>query len=288
MKTIPAGLEALLAMDATTMVHCWKVTREDDTVFGFTEHDKTLTFDSVDFEAGAALNPTEISTSIGLSVDNFDVQGVFQSEFITEEDLSNGLYDNALVEVYWVNYEDVSERILLGRGFMGNVRWGELAFTAEYRSLAQKLQEPTGRTYTKTCDAELGDSRCSVDLDALTVTGTVDEVISNTAFSLDAVGMNLTRDYYSNGIIVFEGSFRYEIKSHNENRIDLWEEPALNITTSTTFSLKPGCNNTFSVCKSKFNNEVNFRGFPFIPTQDFLQRVAKKAGKNDGSSLFNN
>jgi uncharacterized phage protein (TIGR02218 family) len=288
MKTLPTGLTELLTLNATTMVHCWKVTREDDTVFGFTEHDKTLTFDSVDFEAGAALNPTEIATSIGLSVDNFDVQGVFQSEYITETDLSNGLYDNALVEVYWVNYEDVSERVLLGRGFMGNVRWGELAFTAEYRSLAQRLQEQSGRTYTKTCDAELGDSRCGVDLDALAVTGTVGAILTTKSFTLTSASMNTSQDYYSNGIIIFDTDYPYEVKSHNGNDIELWEVPALNITTSTTFTLKPGCDNTFETCKAKFDNVVNFRGFPFIPTQDYLQRVAKTTGTNDGSSLFNN
>ena len=47
MKTVSAGLEAHLALEATTLATCWKVTRTDGTVYGFTSHDKDLVVSGV-------------------------------------------------------------------------------------------------------------------------------------------------------------------------------------------------------------------------------------------------
>ena len=38
------------------------------------------------------------------------------------------------------------------------------AFTAEVRGLSERLAQESGRLYTATCSADLGDGRCSIDL----------------------------------------------------------------------------------------------------------------------------
>ena len=63
-----------------------------------------------------------------------------------------------------MNWAEVSERVLMRRGAIGQVRRGQLGFVAEVRSLAHVLNQTVGRTFQHACDAELGDARCSVDL----------------------------------------------------------------------------------------------------------------------------
>jgi uncharacterized phage protein (TIGR02218 family) len=39
-------------------------------------------------------------------------------------------------------------------------------------------------------------------------------------------------------------------------------------TIGDTYSLSAGCNKLLTTCRDKFNNVVNFRGFPHVPGSD--------------------
>ncbi len=58
MKTLGA-LETHLLTGATTLSWCWRITRADGQVFGFTDHDRSLTFDGTTFESESVLVPSE-------------------------------------------------------------------------------------------------------------------------------------------------------------------------------------------------------------------------------------
>ncbi|WP_310417958.1 DUF2163 domain-containing protein [Mycoplana sp. BE70] len=51
MRRIPSELADHLAGDATTVCQCWRVTRRDGTVLGFTEHDRDLVFAGLTYRA---------------------------------------------------------------------------------------------------------------------------------------------------------------------------------------------------------------------------------------------
>ena len=99
MKTFPAGLQAHLDTGATTLAWCWKVERGDRTILGFTDHDRDILFDGVTFAAATGFTASEVVSSLGLSVDNLDVEGALAAAAITEADLGAGLYDGAMVEL---------------------------------------------------------------------------------------------------------------------------------------------------------------------------------------------
>jgi len=48
-----------------------------------------------------------------------------------------------------------------------------------------------------------------------------------------------------------------------------------------------GCGKTWEICRSKFSNGANHRGFPHIPGNDAAYQTAKTGGVNDGGSFFN-
>ena len=42
--------------------------------------------------------------------------------------------------------------------------------------------------------------------------------------------------------------------------------PALySIQAGDAFTIRPGCDKTFQTCQAKFDNALNFRGFPHVP-----------------------
>jgi uncharacterized phage protein (TIGR02218 family) len=135
MKSLPPGLQAHLDEGTTTLAWCWRIVRSDGVTFGFTDHDRPLAFEGTTFEPESGFTASELRSSADLSVDAQDAEGVLRSDRITETDILDGRWDNAEVEVWRVNWSDTSQRVLLRRGAIGQIRRGRLAFVAEVRSL---------------------------------------------------------------------------------------------------------------------------------------------------------
>ena len=160
MRTLDIGFRSHVESGATTLATCWQVTRTDDVVLGFTDHDQTLTFDGVDYLP--MLDGTEMPARLGGQVDTGEVIGVLRSDAIGEDDITAGLFDGAEVETWRVNWRDVSQRVLLRRATIGEIVREDGQFRAELRSGQQALNRVRGRVYSPLCDAVLGDARCTV------------------------------------------------------------------------------------------------------------------------------
>lgn len=268
MKAISGALLAHIQGEVTTLATCWKITRKDATVLGFTTHVEDLTISGVSYQADAgSYSASAISSTSDLSVDNLDLNAIFDSASITEADLLAGKYDYAAVQIFLVNYTDLSQGVLILRaGTIGEVKADGGKFTAELRGLAQALQQVVGRTYQKRCDADLGDSRCTVALGPHTVTGTVSSASQKDVFVSSSVptrrGGKLT---WTSGLNV---GLSMEVKSLSGSTIRLVQDMAYTITAGDGYSVYAGCDKLLSTCKSPFNNVINFQGFPFIPGPD--------------------
>ncbi len=104
MKALPPALQAHLDSGATTLAWCWRLARADGTHLGFTDHDRDLTFDGTTFEAASGFTATDIKDAVGLGVDNLEVSSALRSDALNEDDLAAGLYDDAAVEIWRVNW----------------------------------------------------------------------------------------------------------------------------------------------------------------------------------------
>ncbi len=280
MRSIAQDLETHLLSGTTTLCHCWKVIRHDGTIQGFTDHDGRLSFDGVDYEAESGFVGSESLSRIGLSVDTMEVHSALSSGQLVEEDLSKGLYDNAAVELYLVNWQNVTQRLILKSGNIGEVRRGSAAFMAEIRGLAHNLQQPQGRLYQSTCDAELGDARCGVDLNHASYSATV--VVTNVASdqSIETDGLNgFASTWFQGGRVEWlsgpNAGTISEVKSHQNindqiTELRFWQRLVFLPFIGDSFKITAGCDKCFGTCTTKFTNQANFRGFPHMPGNDFI------------------
>jgi uncharacterized phage protein (TIGR02218 family) len=264
-------------------------------VFGFTDHDLALTFDDTTFEPDSGFTASELRASDDLGVDAQDAEGVLSSGRITEGDIAAGLWDGAAVEVWRVNWADTSQRVLLRRGAIGEVRRGKIAFTAEMRSMAHVLDQPVGRTFQATCDAVLGDARCGVNLESAGFkgSGAVASVLRDRAFT--ATGLGAFADgLFTFGTLVWDTGTnagatvevaRFEKAASGTVTVTLVEAPVQAITASDSFTIRAGCDKLFATCRDVFANTDNFRGFPHIPGNDTVLRYAGQGRANDGRVL---
>jgi len=284
-------MQAHLDDGTTTLAWCWRLTRADGQVFGFTDHDKTLNFDGTDFEPDSGFTASEIQAGSDLSVDAQDAEGALSSTRITETDIVGGLWDNAEVEVWRVNWADTSQRALLRRGAVGEIRRGKVSFVAEVRSLSHVLNQTVGRTFQATCDATLGDARCGVNLEdpAYKGTGHISGTPGSHGFTAAGIG-SFAADWFTFGTVEWTSGanagrsseiIRHQVDASGTVTITLLEAPVKGMAAGDSFDIRAGCDKSIGICASKFINQDNFRGFPNIPGNDTILRYATKKDRND-------
>jgi uncharacterized phage protein (TIGR02218 family) len=273
MRTLSPELAAHLAQEVTTLATCWNVTRRDGTVLGFTDHDANLTYQYVIYKARTGMTPTAVTSSLGLAVDNLDIEGFLNDESITQEEILAGKYDDARVEVFLVNYQNLAAgKIMLTSGWLGQVTLQGQQFVAELRGVSEKLQQTIGEVYSPTCRANLGDARCKKNLAAFTVTGTVSSVVSAERFR--DVARSEVSGYFSYGTVTFTSGantgFQTEIREFLNGDFSLFIPTPKLLQVGDGYQAIAGCDKRLDTCIVRFGNALNFRGEPHVPGTDKL------------------
>lgn len=282
MKPISNELAAHIAGEVTTLATCWKLTRRDGTVMGFTNHDRDLTIGGIPYKASTGFTPSAIENTDSLSVDNLEVEGMLTSGSMTEADILAGLYDFAEIEIFQVNYADLSQGTLpLKRGWLGEVSLRKQQFVAEVRGMSQRLSQTIGELYSPSCRATLGDGRCKVNLAEHTVTGAVTTHASNQQF-MDS-SRNEASATFASGLMTFTGGantgLSMEVKeyihaSDTGGQFVLVLPMPYTVSDGDGYSLTKGCDKTLATCKQRFDNLLNYRGEPHVPGLDRMLETA--------------
>lgn len=294
MRVLPAGLQAHLDGGATTLCWCWRLTPRLGVPLGFTDHDRDLAFDGTSFEAATGFTASEIRESVGLSVDNLEVASALVSARLDEARLSAGDFDDAGVEIFRVNWQDVPQRLLMRRGSIGEVRRGPSSFIAEVRGLSHYLQQPKGRLIQFTCDADIGDARCGIDLSSPTyrAEGTVSSIANPRMFDIAGIG-SYEPGWFSRGVAtVLSGANAgrsVEIKRHRSDgdlaSVELWQPLIDALVIGDGIRLTVGCDKQPGTCATRFANLVNYRGFPHIPGNDFVTTYARPGDSSGAGAI---
>ena len=292
MRSIPSALQAKLDSGATTLARCWIATRRDGVVLGFTDHDRDLTIDGVTCRAGTGFTASEATSRFDLSVDGSEISGAFSDDTLTEADLAAGRYDAAGLVTWLVDWSDISLKVLIARGTLGEVRREGQAFTAELRGLADALAQDSGRLYTARCGADLGDGKCRIDLTSSTFRGSGAVTTIESTSIVAVAGLDGFADgWFTAGRLTWSGGanngLAMEVKQHRVAAgsvlISLWQAMPEPIVTGDTFAITAGCDKSFATCRDRFANTDNFRGFPQIPGNDFVVSYPLPGSPDNGS-----
>lgn len=277
----------------TTLCRAWAITRTDGVVYGFTDHDQTLQFDGYSFKAGTGLTALALQQATGLSVDNTEAIGGLSDASVRETDINAGRFDGADVRCWQVNWADVSVRWLMFRGSIGQLRRAGGAFHAELRGLSEALNRPLGRVYQTPCTAVLGDAACTFVLDTpgYFEDRPVEQAIRGQEFRWqDLAGFE--PGWFARGQLEIlsgagkglKGVIKQDRSEAVERVIELWHPIRAEVLPGDMLRLQAGCDKRMQSCRLKFNNLVNYQGFPDIPGEDWVMSVPKHNGVNTGGS----
>lgn len=284
MKSVPTALANHIAQPVTTLALCWNITRNDGTSILGTSADFDIVVPSGayagTYKAASGISGSNIVSGNDLSVDNLEVAGstlpIVSVLGLSAADIEAGLFDNAQCVLFAVNWASPSDgQLVLRFGTLGNIsRTAEGQFTAELRGLAQRLTQPIIRTYSATCDADLGDTRCGVDMTSRTFTGAISSVVSDRVVTITCSASPAAQ--FTHGSLKFtsgaNSGYTREIKLGSlTNQIELFEPFPNVVTVADAFIIKQGCDKQIGTCRDTFSNVYRFRGLGvFTPTVNSL------------------
>lgn len=293
MRRIEPELQARLDSGATTLCRCWKIRRRDGVDLGFTDHDVSLRFGGVTFEAESGLDASALQTANGLSVDNGQARGALSSDAISEDDIRVGLYDAAEIWQWLVDWRRPDLRVLMFRGHLGEIRRTDGSFEVELRGLAERLNVPVGRSILRTCDRVLGDAKCGVDRTQPSFSAEVVAGSESSGVRIVCAGLGtFAPRWFAQGAVTWlDGAnagraqtIRSDSSVGGQRILELWQEPGRPLQPGDRLKVVAGCDKRADTCRKKFNNILNFRGFPHIPGEDWVTAYPKEGFVHDGSS----
>ena len=286
------GLLAHLKTGATHVAHAWAITRGDGVVLGFTDHDRDFEFETIQFRADSGLSALALEQGVGLASDNSEAIGALSDAAIKESDIDAGRFDGGLLTCWIVNWSDVDQRQILFSGTIGEIRRAGGGFTAELRGLADPLNQPMGRVYQKPCGAVLGNAACGVDLNAPGYATEVPVIAAGEGWVEVAPLPDYEAEWFTRGRLdVLDGAaadlssaVKRDLIQTDTRRFELWQELRAELAPDDLIRVQAGCDKRMDTCRFKFNNILNYQGFPDIPGEDWLMAQPAATGQSTGGS----
>lgn len=271
----------------TTECQIWIIRRTDGEIYRFTTHDQLINWRGHDYKPCAGLRASAVASAmVSTGNDAGDVQavGILSDDDISEQDVADGLFDGARIQVWRVNWRRPQETpVRLVRGILTSAQHDGLTYTASVQTPVSRLStQPLLEVHTASCRWDFTDSRCTINAnsvtDNLTVTG-VFAINAITQAHRRAFRANSTRNdnYYDFGTATFTSGQNAgrssEIKSFVGGVVTLWDPMPYAIASGDSVRLMAGCNKTKDHCMNKWSNFENFGGFPDIPGLDSISQT---------------
>lgn len=294
MKALEQEIHKHLGSEVTTICRCWIIERSDGSKIGFTDHDQDIFLEGVSCERDAGAEPSGVEERIGLNINSAEVSGALQSEYIKADDIHAGLYDNARVKIFIVNWSAPSQYFLDHVYLVGNITQEDGLYRMELRGLLSQLDQTQGKHFIKRCQADLGDERCRVSLEEsqFSAIGSISQTSSSLLFtvtgldSYDAGWFRSGRLTWTQGANVGKS---VQVTEHSKITsaviLQLWEPQSAQVSIGDKFRILTGCDKLFSTCKQKFSNTNNFRGFPHMPGNQIILSNSSNSDNFDGGPI---
>lgn len=256
-----------------TVATFWRVVRRDGVTLGFTTHDEDLWFNGLLHRAVPGMLPSAIRRSADFEPDSAEVEGALSHDSISSSDLASGRFDSARVAIGLVDWQTLENHVLY-RGAIGSVIEEEGKFTAQLASRKAELQrDPVPRT-SPTCRASFCGPGCGLSAARFTQEATAASV-DLSANSVTLAGISDLAPFTGGLLRWVDGPLAglyAEIIGPAGAALVLGTPIDAAVPVGTRVAVRQGCNRTIQTCASRFGNQANFRGEPFLPGNDLIAR----------------
>lgn len=172
-----------------------------------------------------------------------------------------------LVTIYRLHRTDTNhEKISYWKGRVLSVKADGKKVMLECESIFSSLKRTGLRArYERSCRHTIFDNRCNVSIELYRLAGTVQYQSSSliTVTGISAMPTN----YYAGGMAKdIDGNYRFIVA--NDGYTVTISRPFGRSILTEEIILYPGCDKTMTTCVNKFDNILNYGGFPWIPNKN--------------------
>lgn len=275
MLTIPTALKDELMKG--TFCSLIRITTEQGAQYGYTDYPVELTYDGTEFIPSPSLSRLRSYQTTASQSNNQKVELVQLGDF-TEDELLNGLFDNATVEVMRVVPKRLDlGHVLLSKEGIAASKWDENTLQFDVLDLFRGLNKQIATQNSPYCRHTFGDQfseskkgACTLNAASFTYTVTVTSVVKQKMqFTFTSGQPNM---WFANGVVTWQLGFNAgaetTIKSDtvvgSTHTVTLFVPTTFNINVGDQLKIVVGCDGTFETCNGKFSNGRNFGGNPLL------------------------
>jgi uncharacterized phage protein (TIGR02218 family) len=294
MKPVTPQLTALLASRQFVMARLFTITLADgSTVLRYCGGDRNVTsIDGFTYSAGGEIGPyfdkvgnvARGSWSIGTGSDTIQIDVLPGSATVNGQPfvaaVRYGLFDGADLQMDYafMNLYGIVQtgcQLIIFKGRVAEVDADRTLVSFHVNDYRELLNQNMPRNlFTASCMNTLYDASCTVDPTDFNEDGSVDTGTTRTLIKVAGAITGTPDDYWNLGKLTFTSG------PANGMTVALsqWDPPSSLYPVAPlpvlpdvgdTFTVFAGCDRTLGAGGCiKFNNEANFRGFPFIPTPE--------------------
>lgn len=281
MKSASSGLIALLnSGQQFIMADLYTFNLVGGMVLRYTSADGALTVGGNTFDGGSVIiERSRIRTVIGVEVDTLDINIAAMPEHLVGttpilKALRNGALDGASLTVercFMPTWGDTSlGTVVLFSGKVADMEVGRFEAKIRVNSDLHLLNIQMPRNlYQPGCLNTLFDGACTISKASFGASSTVN---GGSTTSVINCGLTQAAGHFDMGTITFTAGVNVgvtrSIKQYTPGVITLMNPLVSTPLPTDTFIAYAGCDKTKATCQSKFNNVINFRGFPYVPAPE--------------------
>ena len=240
-----------------------------DKVWYFTSNSKAVTHNNITYLPIRGLKRTNIEDA---GIDKADIDLTFPQIALKNAEGD----DLAQVFIGKIYYESVSvtilelyknETLVLFKGRVTQPKFDESAKTMTLVASTNETYQHRNilvRKVQRTCPNKIYDRFCGLNFGEWSQEATV-TAINGLSVTLQ-VQTALANNYLNRGLIEKDGIYIF-IVSNTANQIRMYR-PFHNLKVGDVVRIAPGCDQSIATCNEKFNNHINFAGFPNMPNEN--------------------
>lgn len=271
MKDVSADYISAEEADQRKPVELYKIWRMDEAVFWYyTSGDVAVTFDGQEYTP-ATLERGQAKYDSQLEVTTMNITAGYLNDPATDFLSVNP------IEILWIQIsklhreQDPLEADIIFIGQIKDVSFKGVQANIKCVGFEHFLKKtvPSWR-YQLTCNHQVFDTKCSLAAATYKITETITldatgTILTGTAFGTKADG------FFVGGEVKFGAESR-TIVAHVGTAITIMYK-MIELESTDSVDVYPGCDGRAETCRDKYDNILNFLGFPFIPTENPATRV---------------
>lgn len=277
MRNLDIGFQNRLNSQVSSLAKCWIIIGKTGNEICITEHDEDIIAMGKTFKSANAFNATNLDLQNLPNSNRGAIEGAVAIDGISENDIILGKFDKAKIGLYLIDWQMPQYYVQIWQGIIGDIKLNGQVFEFELTGLESLLNKNLGRKFSRICDADFGDAKCTINIENYALSASVIEKISNSQIKVN-FAISPVFENYKNGKLKFtNGAMQdteFSIASIESTGsaflINFKTQIAQFFNIGDAIKIYQSCDKNFATCKSRFNNAANFRGCPHMPGESII------------------